>query len=129
MSKQKLSPTSCQSTGAILIGLTTIGLISGCGGRLVEPAPLQPTSVPPAAIPATPARNDFHELPRVPASSVLTPSTGGAKGVYYEVRSGDTLTNIAKLNGTTIERLLQSNGFDRETVLQPGQLVYIPEAK
>ena len=106
-------------------------LLCGCGGPLVEPhpaPPMPPASIAPSPIPATPARTDFGELPRVPASNFLPPSTGSAKGRYYEVRRGDTLTSIANRHGTTVERLLESNGIDRATVLQPGQLIYIPDA-
>lgn len=41
----------------------------------------------------------------------------------------DSFTSIAKLNGTTLELLLAANCVDRATVLQPGQLVYIPDVK
>lgn len=46
-------------------------------------------------------------------------STKGAK--YYTVRRGDTLSNIATKNGTTITRLCQLNGLKRNSIIRAGQ--------
>ncbi len=40
---------------------------------------------------------------------------------YYKVRSGDTLSKIAKRNGTTVKRLCQLNGIKETTILQIGR--------
>lgn len=42
---------------------------------------------------------------------------------YYKVRSGDTLSKIAKRQGTTIDRLCKLNGIRRTTTLRIGQLL------
>lgn len=56
------------------------------------------------------------------SSSVTTTSSGAQ---YYKVRSGDTLSKIAKRNGTTIKRLCQLNGIKETTILQIGRRLRI----
>ncbi|MBR1849760.1 MAG: peptidoglycan DD-metalloendopeptidase family protein [Bacteroidales bacterium] len=51
--------------------------------------------------------------------SGVTTGANGAK--YYRVRSGDTLSRIAKRNGTTVKRLCQLNGIKETTILQIGR--------
>ncbi len=43
----------------------------------------------------------------------------------YKVRSGDTLSRIAKKHHTTIERLCRINNISRNKILRPGQIVKI----
>ncbi len=48
--------------------------------------------------------------------------TGGLKGgATYTVRSGDTLSKIARNNGTTVKRLCQLNGIKETSTLRVGQ--------
>lgn len=57
--------------------------------------------------------------PRNPnAKPAPKPQTGPK---YYKVRSGDTLSKIAKRNGTTVKRLCQLNGIKETTILQIGR--------
>ena len=44
-----------------------------------------------------------------------------SKHRYHRIRSGDTLGKIARLYGTTIERLCQLNGIKRTTILRIGR--------
>jgi len=53
------------------------------------------------------------------SGSTGTYSKGGA--TYYKVRQGDTLSKIAKRNGTTIKKLCQLNGIKETTVLSVGR--------
>ena len=46
-------------------------------------------------------------------------------GKYYKVRTGDTLSRIAKRNGTTISRLCKLNGLKENSVIRPGQKLRI----
>ena len=46
-------------------------------------------------------------------------STSGA--VYYKVKSGDTLSKIAKRQGTTVQKICQLNGIKPSKTLQIGQ--------
>ena len=57
------------------------------------------------------------------ASSSGQPGQSGASGqaATYTVRSGDTLSKIAKRNGTTVKRLCQLNGIKETSTLRVGQ--------
>lgn len=44
----------------------------------------------------------------------------------YTVRSGDTLSVIAKLHGTTVEQLQAANGIKDKNLIYPGQKLVIP---
>ena len=46
-------------------------------------------------------------------------------GKYYKVRTGDTLSRIAKRNGTTISKLCKLNGLKENSVIRPGQKLRI----
>ena len=45
------------------------------------------------------------------------------RSVIYKVRSGDTLSKIAKKYGVTIDRLCRLNNISRNKVLRPGQIL------
>lgn len=47
-----------------------------------------------------------------------------SKPVYYKVKKGDTLSKIAKRNGTTVKKLQQLNGIDGSK-LQAGQRIRV----
>lgn len=44
----------------------------------------------------------------------------------YRVRSGDTLSAIARRHGISLAALLDHNDFNRDVVIKPGQVVRIP---
>ena len=44
-------------------------------------------------------------------------------GKYYKVRSGDTLSRIAKRNGTTVAKLCKLNNLKETSILQIGQRI------
>ena len=46
---------------------------------------------------------------------------GGGSAVYYKVKSGDTLSKIAKRHGTTVSKICQLNGIKSTKTLQIGQ--------
>ena len=52
-------------------------------------------------------------------------SNYSSDGKYYKVRTGDTLSRIAKRNGTTISRLCKLNGLKETSVIRPGQKLRI----
>jgi len=54
-------------------------------------------------------------------SSNRTASSGGSRPVSYKVRSGDTLSRIAKVFGVTVSDLVNWNGISKQTTLRPGQ--------
>lgn len=55
------------------------------------------------------------------ASQSSRPSNYSGDGKYYKVRTGDTLSRIAKRNGTTISKLCKLNGLKETSVIRPGQ--------
>jgi len=57
---------------------------------------------------------------RAPSSS-RSASSGGSRPVSYKVRSGDTLSRIAKVFGVTVSDLVNWNGISKQTTLRPGQ--------
>lgn len=61
-----------------------------------------------------------------PAKSVPAPVS---KATVYQVRSGDTLTKIAVLNGVSVADLEEANGLKAGVVLRPTQVLTIPAAK
>ena len=77
------------------------------------------------AMAGTAANNDLtiaeneQRDPSKPMPQVNKSKKSGAQ--YYKVRSGDTLSKIAKRNGTTVKRLCQLNGIKETTVLQIGK--------
>jgi len=49
-------------------------------------------------------------------------SSGSSSGaVYYKVKSGDTLSKIAKRHGTTVSKLCKLNGISSKKILRVGQ--------
>ena len=48
-------------------------------------------------------------------------SSGNSGAVYYKVKSGDTLSKIAKRHGTTVSKICKLNGIKQTKTLQIGQ--------
>ena len=44
---------------------------------------------------------------------------------YYKVKSGDNLTKIANLHGTTLDKVCQLNGFKASRTIEIGQLIRV----
>ena len=57
------------------------------------------------------------------ASKGGTVNSGNGDIRYYKVRSGDTLSRIAKTQGVTIDQLCRLNRITRKTILRPGQVL------
>lgn len=55
----------------------------------------------------------------------VTEKSAGVGQQYYRVRSGDTLSRIARANGTSVSRLCQLNGIRSTTTLQVGRTLRI----
>ena len=49
----------------------------------------------------------------------------GGKFVYYTVKSGDTLSEIAQRFGTTVERLVELNNIKNPNLIYPGQVLKV----
>lgn len=55
------------------------------------------------------------------SSGKSSASSGSARQVSYKVRSGDTLSRIAKVFGVTVSDLVSWNGISKNSTLRPGQ--------
>ena len=66
------------------------------------------------------------EVPDAPANQILTVPKPRDPGIIYEAKEGDTLSSIARQYGVTVDDLMKTNSFDREPVIQSGQLLRIP---
>jgi len=62
---------------------------------------------------------------RSSSRSASSGSTGGSGPVSYKVRSGDTLSRIAKVFGVTVSDLVNWNGISKHSTLRPGQKLTI----
>jgi LysM repeat protein len=56
----------------------------------------------------------------------VVPQSDGQAGSYV-VKSGDSLTKIAQVNGVSLSSLLQANGLSKSSIIRPGQNLVIPE--
>jgi membrane-bound lytic murein transglycosylase D len=59
------------------------------------------------------------------SASKKSASTGSARQVSYKVRSGDTLSRIAKVFGVTVSDLVSWNGISKHSTLRPGQKLMV----
>ena len=66
------------------------------------------------------------EAPAVQPAAKLTPAKPAAAApVYYKVRPGDTQTQSARRNGTTVAALCKLNKIDKDAVIRIGQRLRI----
>ncbi|WBU38751.1 LysM peptidoglycan-binding domain-containing protein [Homoserinibacter sp. YIM 151385] len=71
---------------------------------------------------------------RIPASGGATATTGatggsgstGTSATSYTIRSGDTVTSIAKRFGVRVEALLAANGLKSSSIIYAGRTLRIP---
>lgn len=118
---------------AMMLSLALAGCQSTVDpGRSMRPIAPQPNSnvIPPGG-PALPSNGDAPNttgVERQPATAVLSlPQADPAEARYHTVLKGDSWSSIAARYSVTVPQLTQANGIDASTVLQPGQMIYIPE--
>ncbi len=74
-------------------------------------------------------RNSFRKVAKPGLSNTSSSRSHAGNyssdGKYYKVRTGDTLSRIAKRNGTTISKLCKLNGLKESSVIRPGQKLRI----
>ena len=60
----------------------------------------------------------------------IKPNSGGSSitkptGVEYVVKSGDTLSGIASMYGTSYQKIAADNGIANPNLIHPGQVLII----
>ena len=113
-------------------GLLLAARFAGGGDIGASPRPTAPAAgaSPTEALASSPAS------PSLPATSTPSPSAAvsltpvktpkPAKTRRYTVRSGDTLSGIAKRFGTTVAILRKLNGISDASRIRPGQVLRVP---
>ena len=101
--------------------LTTLGVLAirGNGERVI-------------VVTATPGPLPLDQVPTaIPAGPVTAPVTGTvpSPAVGYTVQSGDTLSGIAFALGVSLEDLLSANNLTEDSVINPGQVLTIPQGE
>lgn len=74
------------------------------------------------------AGNPVHAATTMTAPPTTPTATVTPEGIRYTVRSGDTLSSIARLFGTTVGAIVQANGLANPDALRIGQMLIIPVA-
>lgn len=52
---------------------------------------------------------------------------GAPAGTFYAVKPGDTLWGLSQRAGVPVDELMELNGLDKNSTLQVGQLLFIPD--
>lgn len=122
-----------------LAGCLVAAFVPGCGARMVPPArdgrlPAPAGTAPTLSIAPTTARSAAtptagpRSIPTVPADQVMQWPQPAAEAEYHEVRPGETLSSIARQYRTTASRLQSLNGLRSSDLIQPGQMLFVPDA-
>ncbi|MDQ1544525.1 MAG: hypothetical protein QOK08_2163 [Actinomycetota bacterium] len=77
------------------------------------------------AVASTPAPAPTTPVAAPPATSAPTTSTS-TSSTKYTIKSGDTLTSIAKKYGVTVTAILQANGLSSSSIIYAGRTLVIP---
>jgi len=110
-------------------------LVSGCfygPPPNYQPMPAQQQIMPTPAqsgttfAPETQGATTLDDVQDAAANQVLTVPKPRDPGIIHEAKEGDTLSSIARQYGVTVDDLMTTNAFDREPVIQSGQLLRIP---
>jgi len=103
-------------------------LLSGCGRILDPPMPTAPVDLPVAPSdtprPTATRRATFTPVPATP-SNTPTPTVTPTP-IFYTIRKGDTLLEIAREFGVTVREIQEVNGIDDPRRLRVGQEILIP---
>jgi len=116
-----------------LLPVLCLVMMAGCGGhQVIDPGTGPITQQMPVRVVSQQSR-EFSPSPgpikHVPASMVVDIPDRSETQQYYEVRQGETLSGIARAHHIPLARLLDSNGLDASSALQPGQLIFLPSAR
>jgi hypothetical protein len=106
------------------------GEVGGSPAPTVPAAAASPTEalVPSSASPSLPATSTPSPSPAVSEEPARTPkpTSKPATTRRYRVKSGDTLSGIARRFGTTVAVLKRLNGISDASLIRPGQVLRVP---
>jgi LysM repeat protein len=77
------------------------------------------------AVASTPASAPTTPVAAPPATSAPTTATS-TSSTKYTIKSGDTVTSIAKKYGVTVTAILQANGLSSSSIIYAGRTLVIP---
>lgn len=112
-------------------------LAAGCGPRLVGPemeswqpgrrltSPMITNST--SQEPTKSGVEGDTVIPLRSGSSILPPDPSARRAIYHEVLAGESLSSIAARHGTSVDELAAVNGLTRDSILQPGQQLFVRE--
>jgi murein DD-endopeptidase MepM/ murein hydrolase activator NlpD len=113
-------PETAETTRKVCASVTVLGLALtlGASGSFLTPAEAS------EAI-------QLAALPSVSGSVGILPSFGssrpdGASATYHTVAAGETIWDIAKSHGISVEEIRAANGIAEDQVIQAGQVLKVP---
>ena len=79
------------------------------------------------------SKSTYEWAPGYKSANKYKKSSKSAKGSYiddgktttYKIRKGDSLSKIARMHGTTVEKLCQLNGLKKTSTIQAGQVIRV----
>lgn len=99
---------------SLVLPLSGFGPAAGGGGRAASNAPRPPEVV----------RAAVHlRLPNLPLPVVTARASGSAT---HTIAAGDTLWNVARSSGVTVEALAAANGLSKRDILRLGRVLRVP---
>jgi LysM repeat protein len=104
------------------------------GQKLVIPSQTAAVSADAAANSGNGGQKSFSSTSRGnvgkrPVSSAKTTSSGSQAGSMYTIKGGDTIEGVARDLGVSREDLMATNSLSRDTALQAGKKLLIPDKK
>jgi LysM repeat protein/predicted nucleic acid-binding Zn ribbon protein len=132
--KQRLRLPQGELLWPVIVVLALVLLWVWKPWQVVEPAALAattpttptatttPTSTPTATFVVVPTATPLRS-PTPPPTATIPPNQ-----TRHTVESGETVSSIAKLYGTTVKEILAANGLKSDTIISPGQELLIPLA-
>ena len=109
---------------ALFVSLSVVALLlCGCGQVITAPTPT-PVATGHVELPPLTPRPTSTPAPSTPAPT--SPPTPTPIPVIYAVQAGDTLIDIAKQHGISVEALQEANAILNPQLLQIGQELVIP---
>ena len=123
--RASLLPLLLGSVLALWLLVRPPGLPGDSSGVVIPEASPQPTTPAASPTPATPVADATAEP--TPTTAAPTPTAEPPAPIEYTVVEGDTWFGIAEAYGVDAESLAGYNGLTLDDLLQPGQVLTIPQ--